>query len=286
MQHLISFLKNVEHIAFELYNSCSNYFKEDHQFAKFLSKVADDEALHYHFMASASDTLSQLDHEINSEIKLDDDTKRRILAPLEECKKLLDEKVIDKDSFLIKLIESEYSEWNDIFVYVVDTLKKELPVFHYAASRIQAHQSFMRKYIEVHEKKEKILSILNQAPVIWEKKLLIVDDDPMLRDLLSSVFKNECIVEVASNGKIALNLLRSSYYDMVLSDIDMPEMNGIELYEEILKLKTEQQKVFSLMSGRVEQEREVFIKANDIKLFRKPFSIIDIRNTIKEIMDK
>lgn len=115
---------------------------------------------------------------------------------------------------------------------------------------------------------------------------MIVDDDPMLRDLLSSVFKNECIVEVASNGKIALNLLRSSYYDMVLSDIDMPEMNGIELYEEILKLKTEQQKVFSLMSGRVEQEREVFIKANDIKLFRKPFSIIDIRNTIKEIMDK
>ncbi len=61
-------------------------------------------------------------------------------------------------------------------------------------------------------------------------KILIAEDDRELRQLFQSVFiKKGYLVKTVSNGKEALDELDKNYYDLIISDIMMPEMDGYEL---------------------------------------------------------
>ena len=64
------------------------------------------------------------------------------------------------------------------------------------------------------------------------KKILIVEDEPLVRDLIQIRLKDEKLFKItheAKNGKEALALLKEHKFDMVFTDLDMPEMNGTEL---------------------------------------------------------
>ena len=61
-------------------------------------------------------------------------------------------------------------------------------------------------------------------------KILIAEDDKELRQLFSHILtKNGYVVKGVSNGKEALDALDKDYYDLIISDIMMPVMNGYEL---------------------------------------------------------
>jgi DNA-binding NtrC family response regulator len=68
-------------------------------------------------------------------------------------------------------------------------------------------------------------------------KILVVDDEDIIRESLSFVLKKEGYeVEEAENGKIAYNKIVESFFDLVITDLEMPGMKGIQLVEEIQKL--------------------------------------------------
>lgn len=67
-----------------------------------------------------------------------------------------------------------------------------------------------------------------------EHQILIVDDDDMLRDTLEEVLLAKgYAVATAANGQTALELLREHAFDVVVTDLNMPGMTGIELLERI-----------------------------------------------------
>ncbi len=69
------------------------------------------------------------------------------------------------------------------------------------------------------------------------ERILVVDDEEIIRESLTFVLKKEgYIVQEAENGQVAYNKLLEDTYDMVITDLEMPEMKGIELVEEIKKL--------------------------------------------------
>lgn len=67
------------------------------------------------------------------------------------------------------------------------------------------------------------------------QSILIVDDDPFSRNLISDAIKAEGfeLLTEAENGLTALDLIQKTNYDLVISDLDMPGMNGIELLHKI-----------------------------------------------------
>lgn len=63
--------------------------------------------------------------------------------------------------------------------------------------------------------------------------LLIVEDDEQLKVYLEKLLSKTCEVKSASNGKIALSMLEKQQPDLILTDLMMPEMDGIELTEHL-----------------------------------------------------
>jgi two-component system, chemotaxis family, sensor histidine kinase and response regulator WspE len=68
------------------------------------------------------------------------------------------------------------------------------------------------------------------------KRVLVVDDSITVRELERQLLENRGYsVDVAVDGVDGWNAVRSAHYDLVVSDIDMPRMNGIQLVEHIKK---------------------------------------------------
>ena len=69
-----------------------------------------------------------------------------------------------------------------------------------------------------------------------QETILLVDDEPLERGSLSLLLENEGYhITTVDNGMNALNLLEQKQFDIVLSDIRMPKMTGMDLLREIKK---------------------------------------------------
>jgi len=79
------------------------------------------------------------------------------------------------------------------------------------------------------------LSDVQEKPMSTDARFLIVDDFSTMRRIVRNLLKEIGFVnaEEAEDGQIALNMLKSTKFDFVVSDINMPNMNGFELLKNI-----------------------------------------------------
>jgi two-component system response regulator PilR (NtrC family) len=85
------------------------------------------------------------------------------------------------------------------------------------------------------------------------EKILVVDDEDIIRESLSFILRKEKYeVEEATNGKIAFKMLKESSYDLVITDLEMPEMKGIELLDELRKMNLQTNTIVITAYGSME----------------------------------
>ena len=85
------------------------------------------------------------------------------------------------------------------------------------------------------------------------EKILVVDDEDIIRESLSYILKKEKYeVDEAANGKIAFEMLKETSYDLVITDIEMPEMKGIALLDELKKMNLQTNTIVITAYGSME----------------------------------
>ncbi|MFQ6082977.1 MAG: response regulator [Candidatus Aminicenantia bacterium] len=121
-----------------------------------------------------------------------------------------------------------------------------------------------------------------------KKKALIVEDESSVATLFRDILtQHHFEVELVSNGVQGYQCLKNNDYDLIISDIKMPLMNGKMLYQKIKEEKLIKPEKVILTSGDVlGQETMEFIFDEKIKFLVKPFRIEELLNLIKEILKK
>ena len=90
------------------------------------------------------------------------------------------------------------------------------------------------KTTDFEEKEEPVAALIPEVPVLTAKKaILVVDDDDEIRNYVASVLVGNYLVYQAANGKDGLQIVSNKKPDLIISDIAMPEMDGIELCKAI-----------------------------------------------------
>ena len=117
-------------------------------------------------------------------------------------------------------------------------------------------------------------------------RLLIVDDDSALRGMLSSLFEERGLVsEEAGSGTEALEKLGQADYDVVLSDIKMPGMSGIDLVAEVRKLRPETPVVLMTAFGSIASAVGA-MRAGALDYITKPFEPEVVSLTIERALER
>ncbi|MBI1932236.1 MAG: sigma-54-dependent Fis family transcriptional regulator [Ignavibacteriales bacterium] len=116
-------------------------------------------------------------------------------------------------------------------------------------------------------------------------KILIVDDEKGIRDSLQMILNEEGYQTIAvSDGMEALNLIKNNEFQLVVSDIKMPEMDGIELLEKCSKISPET--YFIMMTAYASVETAISALRNGAyDYLLKPVEFDDILNKIKRLLD-
>ena len=117
-------------------------------------------------------------------------------------------------------------------------------------------------------------------------KILIVDDEQSIRRALREILEfEEFEVDEAENGKVALEKAKSEVYDIIFCDIKMPEIDGMEVLDELQRLKVESPVIMISGHGNIDTAVQA-IKKGAFDFIEKPLDLNRILVTIRNARDK
>jgi len=112
------------------------------------------------------------------------------------------------------------------------------------------------------------------------ERILIVDDEDMIRDLCSHILTAEgYVVTTMSNGEAALEELRRGSTDLLITDIKMPGMDGLELFERVKNLNPDIVTVFITGHGTIDTAIESLMRGVE-GFVLKPFTQEELLGTV------
>ncbi len=117
-------------------------------------------------------------------------------------------------------------------------------------------------------------------------KILVVDDFSTMRRIIKNILKQIGFANVdeAENGQVALSKIADGNYDFVISDWNMPEMNGMELLKSVRANETTKDLPFLMVTAEAKKENVVeAVKAGVNNYIVKPFTAETLQEKISKI---
>ena len=118
------------------------------------------------------------------------------------------------------------------------------------------------------------------------KKILVIDDEQAIRISLSEILRDEgYVVSEAKDGEEGLNKLIKSTYDLVICDIRMPKVEGLEVLKRIKKSKLDIQIILITAHGSIDMAMEA-VRLGVFDFIEKPPDLNHLLVTVRNAMDK
>lgn len=119
---------------------------------------------------------------------------------------------------------------------------------------------------------------------ILEKKVLIVDDDLKSTKLIKMLIGNSDSIEIACDGREGLNKIEGQRFDLIISDVHMPAMDGIDMYKEAIKSDPDIKNRLLFFSATCNPEILDFFEENNLYYLNKPSPVNRIREMACKII--
>jgi two-component system response regulator AtoC len=119
------------------------------------------------------------------------------------------------------------------------------------------------------------------------KRLLIVDDEETLTFSLYQTFINapiECEVLTASSGEEAMERINKAPFDIIITDIAMPGISGLEVLSKVKDHNPETQVIVVTAYGSDEREEEAYNLGADFYI-EKPFDIRELKSLVIKMLE-
>ena len=118
-------------------------------------------------------------------------------------------------------------------------------------------------------------------------RILIIDDDPMVRRTLTRRLAKNYEVQDVSSSTEALDKLSSTPFDIILCDLMMPEETGMEFFERLKSAEPHlKDQVIFITGGAVTQDAADFLEKTNAAVLKKPFRHRELQRQINDTLDK
>jgi len=116
--------------------------------------------------------------------------------------------------------------------------------------------------------------------------ILVVEDERSIAQMLADLLADEgYAVDVAGNGRLALEKIEARAYDLILSDLRMPELDGIGLYRELERRQPDLLRRLIVITGTIgHPDYESFLAQTQVPVLEKPFSVLALHALMREVL--
>ncbi|MEK7880480.1 MAG: response regulator [Deltaproteobacteria bacterium] len=285
MKDLIKWLKGMENAAGNFYADAAKAFKNNKELSEFLSCMAGEEMHHKELVEKAEAYVEEIP-DISHFTPIGKDYPGSFASKLAMCDIRLKTGALSEEELVDCAIAIESSELNDFFIYAVNSLKNKIKDAEGAVYEIQMHKRRLKTFLEESAYGRDMLEKLKHMPSFWHESVLIVDDSVPITELLSAVLYGESVIDKAYNGKEALDMINKNYYSVVILDVTMPVMNGIECYTEAVKTHPEIKDRVLFFTAYDKNENIAFFKKNGLRYLLKPAHLSEIKKSVAAIIEK
>jgi DNA-binding NtrC family response regulator len=117
-------------------------------------------------------------------------------------------------------------------------------------------------------------------------RVLVVEDDAPIGRMLASILADEgYVVDLASDGLTALGKIEAREYDLILTDLRMPELDGVGLYRELERRQPEMLRRVIVITGTSgHPEYESFLEETKVPYLEKPFSLQALQSITRRVL--
>lgn len=120
-----------------------------------------------------------------------------------------------------------------------------------------------------------------------EPRMLVIDDEPLLGQTLRLGLEGSFLVELEASGDSALDrILRGEKFDLILCDLSLPTLSGMDVYERLTQVRPELVSRFILMTGgAVTDEARDFVATYPGPILNKPFRLADLEGLAARVLE-
>jgi len=117
-------------------------------------------------------------------------------------------------------------------------------------------------------------------------RILLVDDDPMITELIIDMLSLDGYdVETAPNGVAALEKVQGRRYDLILTDLHMPKLDGADLYRELTRRQAHPPRKIIFLTGTAgSSEAHRLVQETGLPVLRKPFNVIELLELVRKVL--
>jgi CheY-like chemotaxis protein len=276
---IVKWLSQVEETVAEIYRRAAGVFAEDPTFTRFLTTLAEQELQHSQIIKAAFPGRSLLKEE-EIATTIDDETQRIVVTSLDGVMQRVVAGGLSRKEMVAMIADIEFFEWNGIFLYAMNVLKGNSLEYHSAREEIETHLKGIETFLSGLPAGEQCPEILRRLPSLDRLRVLVVEDDPALAALIKNILIRDAEVEVASNGKEGLERLGQGSFDVIVADVEMPVMNGIDMYKEAVRREISLKERFVFLTASQKPEYRSFLAEQRLPVLRKPSPINRIRQAV------
>jgi glycosyltransferase involved in cell wall biosynthesis len=119
-------------------------------------------------------------------------------------------------------------------------------------------------------------------------RLAVVDDENSIRELIvDALAENDYEVDLAADGAEALRLCEQAHYDLILSDLRMPNMDGAALYQELrLRYGPTMPRMVFVTAQAHSLDYASFLAATSVPVLPKPFTVDGLRTVVTQVLSE
>lgn len=284
MKAIIPWLIDIESSAADLYAEVAVAFRDDEDFSRFLALMSAEEREHATLLQQASAAVA--DKELKRAcFYFDDHFRRKVEAPFVRARNLLENGALTKNLMVDILAEAEFSEWNEVFLYTLDTLKVIDEDIQKAAADIDQHRKNVQEFILSLPGGDSLIQRARRMARSGDKRVLIVEDNNSVARMLEALVADDLEVIIAHDGIEGMAHIRQRRFDLIVSNIEMPGLNGIEMYKQALAIDRSVCRRFIFFTGTDNPEHLQFVRDSQALMLPKPSPVRALCEMINKVLD-
>jgi PAS domain S-box-containing protein len=134
---------------------------------------------------------------------------------------------------------------------------------------------------------EPLKPLVEQPKKLAKARIMVVDDEMVVRDLVKRVLTGEGYeVDTLDNSADALKKIEGQRYNLIMLDIKMPGMDGVELYRRIQeKAKSLMPRVVFITGDMLSKDTEKFLSKTELTHIAKPFDAEELRRGVRVVLN-